>query len=97
MFKNENVFVMDHPLIQHKLTYLRDKRTGSKQFRELVSEIAMLMCYEATRDLPFGDLERTGKAGIVQQDAVVKLRLCGEKLALLRGIMIQQVNGMRQR
>ena len=45
----------------------------------------------------FGDLERTGKAGIVQQDAVVKLRLCGEKLALLRGIMIQQVNGMRQR
>ena len=45
----------------------------------------------------FGDLERTGKAGIVKQDAVVNLRLCGEKLALLRGIMIQQVNGMRQR
>ena len=48
----KNVFVMDHPLIQHKLTFLRDKRTGSKQFRELVSEIANLMCYEATRDLP---------------------------------------------
>lgn len=48
----DNVFIMDHPLIQHKLTYLRDKRTGSKQFRELVSEIAMLICYEATRDLP---------------------------------------------
>ena len=46
------VFVMDHPLIQHKLSILRDKRTGSKQFRELVSEIAMLMCYESTRDLP---------------------------------------------
>ena len=46
------VFVMDHPLIQHKLTYLRDKNTGSKEFRELVGEIAMLMCYEATRDLP---------------------------------------------
>ncbi len=56
MFKNENVFVMDHPLIQHKLTYLRDKRTGSKQFRELVSEIAMLMCYEATRDLPLKEI-----------------------------------------
>ena len=41
------VFVMDHPLIQHKLTYLRDKNTGSKEFRELVGEIAMLMCYEA--------------------------------------------------
>lgn len=46
------VFVMNHPLIQHKLTYLRDKNTGSKEFRELVSEIAMLECYEATRDLP---------------------------------------------
>lgn len=46
------VFVMDHPLIQHKLTYLRDKNTGSKDFRQLVSEIAMLLCYEATRDLP---------------------------------------------
>ena len=49
---NNNVFVMDHPLIQHKLSILRDERTGSKQFRELVSEIAMLMCYESTRDLP---------------------------------------------
>ena len=46
-----NVFVMDHPLIQHKLSILRDKRTGTKQFRELINEIAMLMCYESTRDL----------------------------------------------
>lgn len=52
----ENVFVMDHPLIQHKLTILRDERTGSKQFRELVSEIAMLMCYESTRDLPLREV-----------------------------------------
>ena len=49
---SENVFVMDHPLIKHKLTYLRDKNTGSKEFRQLVSEIATLECYEATRDLP---------------------------------------------
>lgn len=49
---DKQVFVMDHPLIQHKLTFLRDKNTGSKEFRALVSEIAMLMCYEATRDLP---------------------------------------------
>ena len=49
------VFVMDHPLIQHKLTFLRSKDTGSKEFRELVSEIGMLMCYEATRDLPLED------------------------------------------
>ena len=46
--------IMDHPLIQHKMSILRDKSTGFKEFRELVSEIAMLMCYEATRDLPFG-------------------------------------------
>ena len=49
---SNQVYVMEHPLIQHKLTYLRDKHTGSKEFRALVSEIAMLMCYEATRDLP---------------------------------------------
>ncbi len=53
----KQVFVMDHPLIQHKLSILRDKRTGSKQFRELVSEIAMLMCYESTRDLPLTDVQ----------------------------------------
>ncbi|MCQ2455247.1 MAG: uracil phosphoribosyltransferase [Clostridia bacterium] len=49
---NKNVFIMDHPLIQHKLSILRDEKTGTKQFRELISEIAMLMCYDATRDLP---------------------------------------------
>ena len=54
---NKNVFIMDHPLIQHKLTILRDERTGSKQFRELVSEIATLMCFEATRDLPLKDVK----------------------------------------
>ena len=53
----ENVFVMDHPLIQHKLSILRDKRTGTKQFRELINEIAMLMCYESTRDLPLKEVE----------------------------------------
>ena len=49
--------VYDHPLIQHKLSILRDKSTNVKEFRELVSEIAMLMCYEATRDLPVEDVE----------------------------------------
>ncbi len=49
--------VLDHPLIQHKLTMLRDKNTGSKDFREVVSELAMLMCYEATRDLPVEEIE----------------------------------------
>lgn len=51
------VTVFDHPLIQHKLTLMRDKETGSKLFRELVSEVSMLMCYEATRDLPLKEVE----------------------------------------
>lgn len=50
-------FIMDHPLIQHKTTLLRKTSTGSKEFRELISEIAMLMCYEATRDLPLEEVE----------------------------------------
>lgn len=49
--------IMEHPLIQHKLSLLRDKNTGTKDFRELVSEIAMLMSYEATRDLPLKEVE----------------------------------------
>ena len=54
---NEKVHVLDHPLLQHKLTILRDERTGVKEFREIVSEIAALECYEATRDLPLEDIE----------------------------------------
>ena len=46
--------VIDHPLVQHKLTLLRDKTTGSKEFRALVEELATLLAYEATRDLPLG-------------------------------------------
>ena len=52
-----NVTITNHPLIQHKLALLRDKNTGSKDFRTLVSEIAALMCYEATRDLPLEEVE----------------------------------------
>lgn len=51
------VTIFEHPLIQHKLTIMRDKNTSSKDFRELVSEIAMLMCYEITRDLPTKEIE----------------------------------------
>jgi len=51
------VFVLDHPMIQHKLTYIRSQETGSKEFRELVEEVAMLMTYEVTRDLPLEEVE----------------------------------------
>ena len=49
--------VMDHPLIQHKIGIIRRKDTSSKEFREMISEVAMLMCYEATRDLPLEPVE----------------------------------------
>ena len=62
------VQVMDHPLIQHKINYIRNEEVGSKEFREIVGEIASLMCYEATRDLKMEDVkiktpicEMTGK------------------------------------
>ncbi len=75
---DKQVFVMDHPLIQHKLTYLRDKNTGSKEFRALVSEIATLVCYEATRDLPLEETEI--KTPLVKTKTKV---IAGRKLALV--------------
>lgn len=72
------VCVFDHPLIQHKLSILRDKGTSVKEFRELISEIAMLMCYEATRDLPLEDIEIETPVA----KATVK-RIAGKKLAIV--------------
>ena len=70
--------IMDHPLIQHKLTIMRDKNTGTKEFRELVGEIGMLMCYEATRDLPLKEVE------IETPVAVAKTKvISGRKLAFV--------------
>ena len=58
MFENDSkVHVLDHPLLQHKLSILRDERTGVKEFREIVAEVATLECYEATRDLPTEEVE----------------------------------------
>ncbi|MBO6150510.1 MAG: uracil phosphoribosyltransferase [Clostridium sp.] len=53
----DNVYIMDHPLIQHKISILRDKNTGTNEFRKLTEEIAVLMGYEALRDLPLEDRE----------------------------------------
>lgn len=52
-----NLYILDHPLIQHKLTYIRDEQTGTKQFRELVNEVSMLMGFEITRNLPVKETE----------------------------------------
>jgi len=70
--------VMNHPLILHKLSIIRDKNTSVKEFREIISEIASLMCYEATRDLPVEDVEIETPVA----KAVVK-RIAGKKLAIV--------------
>ena len=70
--------VMDHPLIQHKLSFVRDENTGSKEFRELVSEIAMLMAYEVTRDLPLEQI--TVRTPVASAKAYT---LSGKKLAIV--------------
>ena len=72
------VCVFDHPLILHKLSILRDSSTSVKEFRELISEIAMLMCYEATRDLPLEEVEIETPVA----KATVK-RISGKKLAVV--------------
>ena len=72
------VHVLDHPLIQHKLAILRSKETGTKEFRALVNEIAGLMCYEATRNLPTVEVE------VETPITVAKCRmLAGKKLAIV--------------
>ena len=72
------VHVFDHPLIMHKLHVLRDKDTPVKEFRELISEIAMLMCYEATRDLPLEDVEVETPVAVAHCK-----RLAGKKVAIV--------------
>lgn len=73
-----NVFVMDHPLIQHKLTIMRDKNTGSKEFRELLKEISTLMAFEVTRSLPLEEVEI--ETPICKTKSKV---LAGEKLGIV--------------
>lgn len=70
--------VLDHPLLQHKLSIIRDKNTSVKEFREIVGEIATLMCYEATRDLPTETVE------IETPVATAKVkRIAGKKMAVV--------------
>lgn len=74
----EMVHILDHPLLQHKLSILRDENTGVTEFRQVVSEIATLMCYEATRDLSLEDVEVQTPVA----KAVVK-KISGKKLAIV--------------
>ena len=70
--------IVDHPLLQHKISLLRNKQTGTKEFRDLVSEIATLLCYEATRDLPLEEVEIETPITMARTKV-----LAGRKLALV--------------
>ena len=70
--------IVEHPLLQHKISLLRNKQTGTKEFRDLVSEIAMLLCYEATRDLPTEEVEVETPIALARTHV-----LAGRKLALV--------------
>jgi len=74
----EKVFVFDHPLIQHKISLLRDKNTNVKEFRELVSEIAMLMGYEVTRNMPLKEVEIETPVGMAKTKVI-----SGKKLGIV--------------
>ena len=70
--------ILDHPLVQHKVSLLRNKATGTKEFKELVSELATLLCYEATRDLPLEEVEIETPLAVAHTKV-----LSGRKLALV--------------
>ena len=70
--------IVDHPLIQHKLGIIREKDTSSKEFREMISEVAMLMCYEATRDLPLKEVEIETPVALAKTKVIA-----GRKLAFV--------------
>lgn len=74
----ENVFIMEHPLIQHKISMLRDERTGTNEFRRLIEEITVLMGYEALRDLPLEDIEIKTPIEICHSPMIA-----GKKLAIV--------------
>jgi len=88
----EKVHVLDHPLLQHKVSKIRDKNTGVKEFRELVCEIAMLMVYEVTRDLPLREVEvetpiTTAKAKVIDGKKLGIVPVLRAGLGMVEGVL----------
>ncbi len=87
-----NVHVLDHPLIQHKVTLIRDSSTGSKEFRELVEELALLMTYEVTRDLPLKEVEiktpvTRAKSNVISGKKVGVIPILRAGLGMVDGVL----------
>ena len=87
-----NVFVINHPLIQHKLSVIRDQNTGAKEFRELVEEIAMLMAYEVTRNFPLEEIEvetpiATARCQVVSGKKVAVIPILRAGLGMTGGVL----------
>lgn len=92
MSENQNVMVMNHPLIQHKISLLRNKETSSKEFRELISEVTRLMCYEALRDLPLKEVEvetpiTTTKTKVLAERHLAFIPILRAGLGMVEGVM----------
>lgn len=88
----QNVTVVNHPLVQHKLTLMRRKETSTKQFRELLNEVGMLICYEITRDLPTENIEietplTTMQAPVIQGKKLVFAPILRAGMAFLDGML----------
>src|SRR5690625_5865611 len=88
-----NLFILDHPLIQHKITHIRDVNTGTKEFRELVDEVSMLMAFEITRDLPLKKV--TVETPVIETESSV---IAGKKIGLIPILRagLGMVDGMLQ-
>ena len=88
----ENVFELNHPLIEHKLSILRDKNTGTKEFRELVKEISRVLCYEAMRDIKLEKIEietpiTKMKTGRLNEDKYAFVPILRAGMGMLDGII----------
>ena len=86
------VYVFDHPLIQHKLTYIRDVHTGTKEFRELVDEVATLMAFEITRDLPLEEVDvetpvQVAKSNVISGKKLGVVPILRAGLGMVDGIL----------
>ena len=76
------LYVLDHPLLQHKLSIIRDKNTSVKEFREIVSEIATLMCYDATRNLPVQEVEVETPIAVAKVKKIKTILFTGENCGI---------------